>query len=163
MNRNFYRKINIGILGLFCVVGLLAFNTSSVFAQNINTLTTVSASADPTQSSFKVVVCDGPALPSSVTKPSNYVACDFNGAMTQIQHLIDIAMVLGVFAAIILFTYAGYLMMTGTEANRKKAKDIFPKIVWGFVIMLSAWFIVYQLLNWLTGPSSIFTKLLGNP
>jgi hypothetical protein len=71
-------------------------------------------------------------------------------------------MVLGVFAAIILFTYAGYLMMTGKDSDRNKAKDIFPKIFIGFVIMLSAWFIVYQILDWLTG-NGAFTKLLGNP
>jgi membrane protein DedA with SNARE-associated domain len=71
-------------------------------------------------------------------------------------------MVLGVLAAIIVFTYAGYLYITGIEGNIKKAKSIFPKVFLGFVIMLVAWFVVYQLLSWLTGNSG-FAKLLGNP
>ena len=66
------------------------------------------------------------------------------------------------FAAILLFTYAGYLFLTGKEGDRKKAYDVFPKVFWGFIIMLTAWFVVYQILNWLTG-NSIFGKLLGNP
>jgi hypothetical protein len=148
---------------------LVFFISSTASAQNVNTLTSQNGISDPTQSTFQIVVCDGPTLPADLKAAEEkklgrtYIPCDFNGAMMQVQHLIDIAMVLGVFAAIVLFTYAGYLLLTGTEANRNKAKDIFPKIFWGFIIMLSAWFIVYQILNWLTGSSSPFTKLLGNP
>lgn len=153
-----------------------------VFAQGVQTLSSPVASEDPTKSSFRVVVCDGPVLPKNLSDttreilsptdptafakkfghPQPYVPCDFNGVMLTVQHLINIAMVIGVFAAIILFTYAGYLLMTGKEGDRKKAYEIFPKVFWGFIIMLSAWFIVFQILNWLTGNGS-FTKLLGNP
>ncbi len=82
--------------------------------------------------------------------------------MKQVQHLIDIAMVLGVLAAIILFVYAGYLYITGIPGNIDKAKGIFPKVFWGFIIMLVAWFVVFQLLSWLTGNSG-FGTLLGSP
>ncbi|HTK33133.1 MAG TPA: hypothetical protein VL335_01135 [Candidatus Paceibacterota bacterium] len=160
---------------LFSLFTLSLLLTPVVFAQGVQTLTSPAASEDPTQSSFRIVVCDGPdnpainkpvplydnnGKPTGQTRP--YVVCNFNGAMLTVQHLINIAMVLGVFAAIVLFTYAGYLMLKGTDSDRNKAKDIFPKILWGFVIMLSAWFIVYQILSWLTG-NSAFTKLLGNP
>lgn len=128
-------------------------------------------------SAFSLVVCDGPKIPDSAKKglipdnpaefeakfghPPPYVPCDFNAAMTQIQHLINIAIILGVLVAICLFTYAGYLYIKGGKGI-DEAKKIFPKVFWGFIIMLSAWFIVYQLLNWLTG-SNAFSVLLGNP
>ncbi|MES2314893.1 MAG: pilin [Patescibacteria group bacterium] len=172
------KKITLSLILLS--VSLLA--TSSVFAQNTQTLTSPSASEDPTQSSFRIVACDGPELPANldtktreILSPSGetafmkkfghaqpYVPCNFNGMMIQVQHLINIAMVLGVLAAIVLFTYAGYLLMTGKDSDRSHAKDIFPKIFIGLIIMLSAWFIVYQILNWLTG-NGAFTKLLGSP
>lgn len=154
----------------------------SAFAQGTQTLSSPTASEDPTQSSFRIVACDGPELPLNldaktreILSPSDatafmkkfghaqpYVPCNFNGMMIQVQHLINIAMVLGVLAAIVLFTYAGYLLMTGKEGDRSHAKEIFPKIFIGLIIMLSAWFIVYQILNWLTG-NGAFTKLLGSP
>jgi len=145
------------------IFSLIIGGISVASAQTTQNLTMPTGISDPTQPTFKVTVCDGPDLTGTgLTIPSGYIPCNFNGAMMQVQHLIDICMVLGVFAAIVLFTYAGFLLMTGREADRKKAKDIFPKIAIGFLVMLSAWFIVYQLLNWLTG-NGMFTKLLGNP
>ena len=150
-----------------------------VQAQSTQTLTSPTQipadSESPTQSSFRIVICDGPTLPPNTPQnaaartelikeagsPGQYIPCDFNGAMMQVQHLINICMVLGVLTAIVSFTYAGYLLMTGKEDDRKKAKDIFPKVGIGFLVMLSAWFIVFQILNWLTG-NPIFTKLLGS-
>ena len=165
------RKIIIHI----SVAAFLLFSSSAgtMVAYAQNTLTSPSASEDPTKSSFRLVICDGPDLSgvsSSTVKQQlmsengsgTYVPCNFNGAMMQVQHFITICMVLGVFAAILLFMYAGYLFLTGKEGDRKKAYDVFPKVFWGFIIMLTAWFVVYQILNWLTG-NSIFGKLLGNP
>jgi hypothetical protein len=70
--------------------------------------------------------------------------------------------VIGVIAAFGSFCYIGYLYITGTQENIKKAKSIFPKIFFGFIIMLSAWFIVYQILTWL-GSYNGYKALLGNP
>jgi hypothetical protein len=98
----------------------------------------------------------------NVTK-RDYVVCNFNGAMLQVQHLINIMMVIGVLVAIVMFSYAGGLYITGSKPNVDKAHKIFPKVFGGFIIMLSAWFIVYQILSWLTGPSSGFNTLLGSP
>jgi hypothetical protein len=188
MSRSIHKQVafHLGFFGaaaiLFCILNFGLFLPTGTASAQVQTLTSPSATEDPTQSSFRIVVCDGPELPKNLDPkalemlspkdpatfqakfghPQPYVACNFNGIMLTIQHLINIAMVIGVFAAIALFTYAGYLMMTGKEDDRNKAKDIFPKIFWGFAIMLSAWFIVYQILNWLTG-NSAFTKLLGNP
>lgn len=112
-----------------------------------------------TDSSLKIVTCDGPAG-ANPNNGSKYTVCDFNGLMFQIQHLINIAIVLGVVVAIGLFSYAGYLHITGVPDNIKKSYDIFRKVGIGFIIMLSAWFIVYQVIIWLTG-SSQFAVLLG--
>lgn len=145
------------------------------FAQN--TLTT-----DPQKEGFKLIYCDGPAALNTwethMIKDSNgvltrdpnwagpnpkYIPCDFAGAMGQVQHLMNIGMVVGVLAAMALFAFAGYLYVsasfTGKVADIDKAKSIFKKVVIGFVVMLSAWFIVYQLLTWLTAGSA--TALLN--
>ncbi len=127
-------------------------------AQNINSN---SAPININDKGFSFVVCDGPTLPKGMTPPSDpYVPCDFYGLIATAQHLINIGIIAGVFAFIIGFCLMGFWFVTGTEANRKKAKDLFPKIFWGFIIMLSAWFIVYQILSWLTD-NSMFRSLLG--
>lgn len=108
---------------------------------------------DIKSSGFKLVVCDGP---EGLRPPGDlsYRACDFRGLMIQAQYLINVMIVLGVVAAILGFAWGGYLYITGTQGNIKKAKEIFPKLGIGFILMLTAWFIVYQILSWLTGNSS---------
>ena len=73
--------------------------------------------------------------------------------------------VLGVLVAILLFSYAGYLMVsvsfTGKTEDVKKAYQIFEKVAIGFIIMLAAWFVVYQIISWLAGSSSAGTALLS--
>jgi len=118
-------------------------------------------SVDINKSTFKLLICDGPPLPSNVSLPKpDYVPCDFKGLMAQTQHFINIAMVLGVLSALVLFTWAGALYVSGQPKNIDQAKAIFPAVVKGFIIMLLAWFIVYQILEWLTGSKS-FGVLLG--
>jgi hypothetical protein len=111
------------------------------FAANGQTLKTSIPNEDPFSSNFNLVVCDGPQYPG---QPSDYRICDFN-------------------AAIVGFSYAGYLYITGVPGNISKAHDIFKKVILGFVIMLAAWFIVYQLITWLVPGSSGVKYLLGNP
>jgi len=114
-------------------------------------------------SNLKIITCDGPAGANTNNDPK-YVNCDFNGLMQQAQHLIDIAIVFGVVVAIGLFSYAGYMYisagMRGDSNAHSTALNIFRKTGIGFIIMLSAWFIVYQVIIWLTG-SSEFAVLLG--
>ncbi len=118
-------------------------------------------SVDISKSSFKLLICDGPPLPDNYpNKPANYKPCDFKGLMMQIQHFINIAMVLGVISAILLTTWAGALYVSGQPKNIDQAHAIFPVVVKGFIIMLLAWFVVYQILEWLTGSKS-FGVLLG--
>ncbi|MBU6231066.1 MAG: hypothetical protein KGI45_02320 [Patescibacteria group bacterium] len=144
---------------------------------NTQTLSSQLPPVDVSSSGFRLTVCDGPTLPPGqswvtaykdsfqATYHRQYVACDFNGAMMQVQHLIDVALVAGVLLAIAGFCYAGFLYITHGDnpGKRDEAKDIFKKIFVGFIIMLAAWFVVYQVLAWLTGANSGFTSLLGKP
>jgi hypothetical protein len=155
---------------LFVSVIVLMGTGFTAFAQNnLNT----PSNTNPNSSGFSLVACDGPTLPANPPElrqranaemqaryHRNYIPCDFNGVVLQAQKLIDIAIILGVILAIFGFTYAGWLYVTGVEKNISKAKSIFPKIVGGFIIMLSAWFIVYQLLSWIA-PCSGYRALLG--
>jgi hypothetical protein len=122
--------------------------------------------ADPTKSDFKLIYCDGPDLPAGKlledAKAKNggkYIPCNFNGAVGQIQHLINVFIVIGILASIFGFSFAGYLYVTGTPGNIERAKGIFQKVGLGIVIMLSGWFIVYQILDWLAANSGV-TALL---
>ena len=154
------------------LVSVLVFSSalfSATQAQSTRTLSTPDPTTNINDSGFRLIVCDGPVLPTTAMITTaeaklghKYVPCDFNGMMLQIQHMINIFIVLGVVVAVAGMIYAGFLLISGTPANIGKAKDIFPKIIIGFIIMLSAWFVVYQILDWLTGNSG-FSALLGSP
>jgi len=138
--------------------------TNTIKDPSINsTKTTINPDYQNINSSkFRLVICDGPVLPDNhPNKIPGYIPCDFQGLMLQLQHLIDIAIIAGVLIAIIGFTYAGFLYVTGVPGNINKAHKIFPAVMWGFIIMLSAWFVIYQILEWLTG-SRGFGVLLGS-
>jgi flagellar basal body-associated protein FliL len=168
-------KIQQGVTGTVIALSILLVATvfySPAQAQVPN-------AENPNSPGFRVVICDGPeglgrinpttgAVDNS-TNPdgsyvypvkAGYVPCNFVGIMKQVQHLINIMLMLGILAAIAGITFAGYLYITGSEKNISRAKDMFPKMAWGFVLMLTAWFIVYQILNWLTDNGSGFSSLL---
>jgi len=119
------------------------------------------ASLNPFSADFKLSACDGPTLPSTATKPANYVACDFAGLMTQVQTLIEAMIAVGVLLTVASFSYAGYLYITGVPGNINKAKDIFKKVGIGFIMMLTAWFVVSQILTWFAANPGVKT-LLGS-
>jgi len=158
-------KIKYGIALVFAL-SMLMPSLAVPLAASAQTLTSPTDNVNLNDSSLKIITCDGPTLPPDILKTTEatlghtYVSCDFYGLMQQVQHLIDIAIVFGVVVAIGLFSYAGYLHITGTPANITKSYSIFRKVGIGFIIMLSAWFIVYQVIIWLTG-SSQFAVLLG--
>ena len=166
--RNYKLKIR-NLAGIF-LVSIIVF--SCAFSPTLQVaraqMASIPAESENINSSgFRLTICDGPTIPKggNVPTPTNlghpYVPCDFTGLMMQVQHLINIAIILGVLVAIIGFCYMGYLYITGTEKNIGEAKKIFPYLFWGFIFMLTAWFIVYQILSWLTGGSG-FDKLLGS-
>lgn len=160
--KKFHTHRTLLFLLLFSIF-ILTFSTTPVSAQirALNTPSPNTPELNPNSSAFKIVVCDGPAG-AKTAGDTNYVPCDFNGLMLQIQHLINIMMVIGILAAVFAFSWAGALYISGNPAKKQEAHAIFPKIFKGLIIMLSAWFIVYQILSWLTNNDG-FKSLLGSP
>ena len=153
------------------VLALIIFMVGMNVASIVNAQESVK-SVDITKSSFKLLICDGPEELRHYNPATNkieegftnddFIPCDFRGLMMQLQHFINIAMVLGVLVALGGLLWAGALYISGAPEKIKQAHKIFPSIFWGFIIMLSAWFIVYQILEWLTGPNAkSFGVLLG--
>lgn len=139
--------------------------------RNLQSAPTDPNTENPSKSAFRIAVCDGPTIPASQPEVlakakadlggREYVPCDFNAVILLIQHLINIMLVVGVLAAIVMFAYAGLLFISGQKPKIDKARSIFPKVFVGFIIMLSAWFIVFQILSWLTENNG-FKTLLGS-
>lgn len=162
---------------LFCLLLVFSYTGSNLsYAQTLDLQV-----SNPNSSKFKLLICDGPEQlnqakthmipdgkgglkldPPNWRPDPNFVPCNFKGLMIEVQHLINIMITLGVFAAILGFTYAGYLHITGVPAKIDRARDIFRKVTIGFIIMLTGWFMVYQILDWLTGNSGL-KALLGSP
>ena len=90
-----------------------------------------------------------------------YQPCNFQGLMIEVQFLLNVMTIAGVLMAIVGFAIAGGLYVTGVKKNIDRAHAMFPKIAIGFILILTAWFIVYQILSWLTGNAGA-AALLGN-
>jgi hypothetical protein len=142
------------LLSIFALSSFLLVPSSPVIAQS------GTDSVNITNPGFRLVVCDGPAYPGM---PQNYVPCNFATLMKQAQWLINVMIALGVVAAIVSFSFAGFLYVKGSPSDITRAVGIFKKTGIGFIIMLSAWFIVYQILAWLVKSSVGANALLGSP
>ena len=114
-------KFKIGnLMAVACALLMIAVSVPNVQAtapigpNNVGaTQGNLPPSTNINDSGFHLTVCDGPSLPGG--NPTDYVPCDFNGAMLQVQHLINIAIVGGVLVAIFGFSYAGFLYIRGRE------------------------------------------------
>ena len=121
-------------------------------------------SLNPFSPDFRLSACDGPTLPGNMktlAEYQNYTPCDFSGLMTQIQWFINIMIILGVLIAIITASYAGFLLITGGPDKKSRAKETLQKTGWGFIMMLTAWFIVWQILDWLAENATAVKTLIG--
>ncbi len=90
------------------------------------------------------VKCDGVITPGEKDRQNK---CDFVALINTAKGLINWAFMLSIPLIIGIMAYAGFLYMTGSEGNIKKAKGFIWNAIIGFVIMLSAWFIVTFVLN----------------
>jgi len=79
-----------------------------------------------------LIVCDGPN-------------CTFDSLILLIRKIIDFLILISVPLASISFAWAGFLLISsgGSEEKKNKAKEIFSKTAIGFIIVLSAWLVVY--------------------
>lgn len=80
--------------------------------------------------------------------PCNGPDCNFDSLLQLARNIIDFLIVVSIPLAVIAFIYAGFSYITagGNEGKIKKAHDIFWKVLWGFVFVLSAWLIVQTIL-----------------
>jgi putative copper export protein len=98
-----------------------------------------------------LIVCDGPN-------------CGFNDLITLAKNLINALIILSTFFATAAFAYAGFILLVsgGSESEKKRAKDIFTKVMWGYLWILSAWLLVYTMSSALLSTEFSFS-LLGAP
>jgi uncharacterized membrane protein len=83
-----------------------------------------------------LIVCDG------VT-----VKCTFSSLITLTQNLITDLILLSTLLATIAFAYAGIILLTsgGSEGKKDRAKEIFFKVLKGYLWILGAWLLVYTI------------------
>lgn len=99
-----------------------------------------------------LVKCDGVVTKSEGQDRGN--TCDFNDLIGTFKSTISWLFFISVPLATTLFAYAGLLYMTGSPKNIGAAKEIFTSVGWGFIIMLTAWFLVVTAVNWFVKPGS---------
>lgn len=86
-----------------------------------------------------VIPCVGPTKTGDVVDD-----CDFNDFMHLIKNVIDFLIILSIPMATIAFAWAGFLILTsnGNSGKIEQGKEIFWKVLIGFIFVLSAWLIV---------------------
>lgn len=72
------------------------------------------------------------------------VVCDFEKLVQLGRNIMNFLILLSIPIATIAFAWAGILMLTarGNESQVSKAKEIFTKVLIGFLFVLTAWLIV---------------------
>ena len=90
-------------------------------------------------------------------------ACQFSDLIVLVKNLITDLVILSTFAATAVFIYIGVILLTsgGNENAKTRAKEMFKKVVIGFLWILAAWLVVYTITNALVKPE--FGSLLGAP
>lgn len=88
--------------------------------------------------------------------------CTFSDLVTLAQYLINDLIIISTLLATAAFAYAGYLLLTsgGSESIKSRAKDIFIKVLIGYLWILGAWLIVYTMTSVLLNSGY---SLLGAP
>ncbi|MEK7662371.1 MAG: hypothetical protein AAB355_02680 [Patescibacteria group bacterium] len=76
-------------------------------------------------------------------------ACNFDQLVIMAQRIIRFLILIGGSLGAVAFAYAGWLYLTsgGNPGKVTSAKDIFIKVVLGFIFMLAAWLIVSLIVN----------------
>lgn len=75
--------------------------------------------------------------------------CTLSDLVGLVQTIINWIIMISAPVAMVMFAYAGILMVTagGNEGQIKKAQGIFKNVAIGFAIILSAWLIVYTIIS----------------
>jgi hypothetical protein len=90
--------------------------------------------------------------------------CNFLDLMKLVSNVLKFLTLLTLPLATIGFAYAGWLLLTanGNEGKWSDAKEIFTKVLIGFIFVFAAWLIVRTITNALLDRSQGFTDYLGN-
>ncbi len=94
--------------------------------------------------------------PRYASKP----VCNFKELINTIDYLINFMFILVAPVVIALFSYAGFLIMTGKEDNVKKGKNFFWRVVYGLSFMLGSAIIVKTILFLLTKDEFNLTSII---
>lgn len=108
-----------------------------------------------------IVPCTGPTPttgPNDVVDPNG---CGFVALIQGIQNLLSFLIKFGTIIAVLLFTYAGGILVFsgGNSSKKDEAKKIFWNTAIGFIIILSAWLIVASVLKAFNLNARIDTQL----
>jgi uncharacterized membrane protein len=73
--------------------------------------------------------------------------CTFGHLILLAQNLINDLVILSTFLATAAFAYAGLILLTsgGNESKKNQAKEIFRKVLIGYLWILGAWLLVYTI------------------
>lgn len=87
--------------------------------------------------SFNLIVCDG-----TTSDP-----CTFTKLIELAKNLINALIIISTFLATAAFAYAGLILLTsgGNESKKNQAKEIFRKVLIGYLWILGAWLLVYTI------------------
>jgi len=101
-----------------------------------------------------LVTCDG-----SVANP-----CNFNALITMVNRIINWVISISAVIFAVTLIYGGYLYITsgGDTGKQGEARGIITNTLYGFVIILVSWLIVYTILKALVPDGSTIFKFIGN-
>lgn len=118
-----------------------------VFATFILSLPFIVFAECPTPDKMGLIPCTG----------TSECPCDRNAIVKGVQGIITFLIKIAIPIATLSFAYAGFLYLTSgaNPDQRSKAKKVFWGVGIGFVIILSAWAIVYFILTNFIDPSFI--------
>ncbi len=111
------------------------------------------------------IPCDGPKLErtgTSQTGTTTDKGCGYPELVQLVSNFMNFLILLSIPMAAIAFAWAGWLMITagGSSGQIDQAKEIFVKVLIGFMFVLSAWLIVFLITKTLLRGDG-FKNLLG--
>ncbi len=91
--------------------------------------------------------------------------CGWGHLIQLVSNVANYLIILGAAFSAVAFGWAGFLMMTagGEMSKIEQAKSIFGKVLVGFLLMLSAWLIVYAIEAGFIKNTTEFKSLLTSP
>ncbi len=101
-------------------------------------------------------------IPNPVLIPCDgaSVKCGFPQLIQLANNVINFLILVSIPLATISFMYAGFLYLTagGDTSKVKQAHSIFWKVLWGFIIILTAWLVVQLIINAFLKPGFSFLE-----